>query len=145
MTPSKGKVLIVDDDVKIIEMLRRTLAYEGYRVITALNGTRIARDIDAQIYARDFKLIDQSDMIVSYIPALPGGRPALSSGVERELQHAFESTKEVYVVWRPDDEPSPFITETATAVFRSLPELFAHFQQRGYVGAYQLPLSKHEA
>jgi adenylate kinase len=107
--------------------------------------TRIARDIDAQIYARDFKLIDQSDMIVSYIPALPGGRPALSSGVERELQHAFESTKEVYVVWRPDDEPSPFITETATAVVRSLPELFAHFQQRGYVGAYQLPLSKHEA
>lgn len=102
--------------------------------------TRIARDIDAQIYARDFKLIDQSDMIVSYIPALPGGRPALSSGVERELQHAFESTKEVYVVWRPDEEPSPFITETATAVFRSLPELFAYFQQRGYVGAYQLPL-----
>jgi adenylate kinase len=103
--------------------------------------TRIARDIDAQIYARDFKLIDQSDMIVSYIPVLPGGRPALSSGVERELQHAFESTKEVYVVWRPDDEPSPFITETATAVFRSLAELFAYFQQRGYVGACQLPLS----
>ncbi len=102
--------------------------------------TRIARDIDAQIYARDFKLIDQSDMIVSYIPALPGGRPALSSGVERELQHAFESTKEVYVVWRPDDEPSPFITETATAVFRSLQELFAFFQKQGYVGAYQLPL-----
>jgi len=103
--------------------------------------TRIARDIDAQIYARDFKLIDQSDMIVSYIPALPGGRPALSSGVERELQHAFESTKEVYVVWRPDNEPSPFITETATAVFRSLAELFAYFQQRRYVGAYQLPLA----
>jgi len=103
--------------------------------------TRIARDIDAQIYARDFKLIDQSDMIVSYIPVLPGGRPALSSGVERELQHAFESTKEVYVVWRPDEEPSPFITETATAVFRSLSELFAYFQRSGYVGAYQLPLS----
>ena len=103
--------------------------------------TRIARDIDAQIYARDFKLIDQSDMIVSYIPELPGGRPALSSGVERELQHAFESTKEVYVVWRPDHEPSPFITETATAVFRSLAELFAYFQERGYVGAYQLPLA----
>lgn len=103
--------------------------------------TQIARDIDAQIYARDFKLIDQSDMIVSYIPSLPGGRPGISSGVERELQHAFESTKEVYVVWRPDEEPSPFVTETATAVFRSLGDLFAHFQQRGYVGAYQLPLA----
>ena len=28
----------------------------------------VARDIDGQIYARDFKLIDQSDMIVSFIP-----------------------------------------------------------------------------
>ncbi|WP_025745648.1 response regulator transcription factor [Kallotenue papyrolyticum] len=31
-------VLIVDDDRKIIDMLRRTLAYEGYHVITALDG-----------------------------------------------------------------------------------------------------------
>src|SRR5690606_36644953 len=30
--------------------------------------TSVARDIDAQIYARDFKLIDQSDMIVSLVP-----------------------------------------------------------------------------
>ncbi len=102
--------------------------------------TAIARDIDAQIYARDFKLIDQSDIIVSYIPELPGGRPGLSSGVERELQHAFESTKEVYVVWRPAEEPSPFVTETATAVFGSLDDLFDYFQHRGYVGTYQLPL-----
>ena len=34
----------------------------------------IAGDIDGQIYARDFKLIDQSDMIVSLIPQLAGGR-----------------------------------------------------------------------
>ncbi len=103
--------------------------------------TRIARDIDAQIYARDFKLIDQSDMIVSYIPELPNGKPALSSGVERELQHAFEGTKEVYVLWQPECEPSPFITETATAVFRSIDELFAHCQARGYIGDYQLRLA----
>ena len=38
----------------------------------------IAGDIDGQIYMRDFKLIDQSDMICSYIPRLPGGMPALS-------------------------------------------------------------------
>jgi len=102
--------------------------------------TRVAGDIDGQIYARDFKLIDQSDMIVSYIPALPGGRPALSSGVERELQHAFESTREVFVIWRPECEPSPFITETATAVFRSTEELLAMLQKRGDIRDYQLPL-----
>jgi adenylate kinase len=78
----------------------------------------IAGDIDGQIYMRDFKLIDQSDMIVSYIPELPGGIPGLSSGVERELHHAFEHTKEVFVVWKPKKAPSPFITETATRIFR---------------------------
>lgn len=102
--------------------------------------TSVARDIDGQIYARDFKLIDQSDMIVSYIPELPGGIPGLSSGVERELQHAFEGTKEVYVIWRPKKEPSPFVTETATRVFPAVEELFNHFQQKGYIGAYQLRL-----
>ena len=102
--------------------------------------TAVARDIDGQIYARDFKLIDQSDMIVSYIPELPGGIPGLSSGVERELQHAFEGTKEVYVIWRPRKEPSPFITETATRVFPTVEGLLRHFQARGYIGDFQLPL-----
>jgi adenylate kinase len=102
--------------------------------------TGVARDIDGQIYARDFKLIDQSDMIVSYIPELAGGIPGLSSGVERELQHAFEGTKEVYVIWRPRKEPSPFVTETATKVFTSVDELFKHFQQKSYLGNYQLNL-----
>jgi adenylate kinase len=92
----------------------------------------IAGDIDGQIYMRDFRLIDQSDMIVSYIPELPGGIPGLSSGVERELQHAFEHTKEVYVVWKPKKAPSPFITETATRIFGSTQEALSHFENSGY-------------
>jgi adenylate kinase len=123
------------EDEIMLEVHGRKLA------ISVSEVTRIARDIDAQIYARDFKLIDQSDMIVSYIPALPDGRPVLSSGVERELQHAYESTKEVYVVWRPETDPSPFITETATSIFHTLDELFEYFQKRGYVGSYQLRLA----
>ncbi|MGD1916510.1 MAG: ATP-binding protein [Phycisphaerales bacterium] len=91
----------------------------------------IAGDIDGQIYMRDFKLIDQSDMIVSYIPELAGGIPGLSSGVERELQHAWEHTKEVYVVWRPKKAPSPFITETATRIFSTVEEAIAHFEDAG--------------
>jgi len=110
----------------------------------------IAGDIDGQIYARDFKLIDQSDMIVSYIPEIPmgvgeagnskgsggsggsgGGIPGLSSGVERELQHAFEHGKEVYVVWKPRKDPSPFITETATKLFRSTQQALAYFEDQG--------------
>ena len=91
----------------------------------------IAGDVDGQIYMRDFKLIDQADMICSYIPELPGGIPGLSSGVERELQHAFEHTKEVYVVWKPKKNPSPFITETATRIFREVDEALAYFEDKG--------------
>jgi len=96
----------------------------------------IAGDVDGQIYMRDFKLVDQADMIVSYIPEIPdgkgGGIPGLSSGVERELHHAFEHTKEVYVVWKPKKPPSPFITETATKIFKSTDEAMAHFEKQGY-------------
>ncbi len=91
----------------------------------------IAGDVDGQIYMRDFKLIDQADMIVSLIPELPGGIPGLSSGVERELHHAFEHTKEVYVVWKPAKNPSPFITETATRIFGAVEEALAWFESKG--------------
>ena len=82
----------------------------------------IVADIDGQIYVRDFKLIDQSDMIISLVPALDDGRPGLSSGVERELQHAHEAAKDVFVIWLAKVEPSPFITETATRLFKSTAE-----------------------
>ncbi len=95
----------------------------------------LAGDIDGQIYARDFKLIDQSDMIVSFIPELPGGKPGLSSGVERELQHAYEMTREVYVIWKPRAEPSPFVTATATRVFGGVDEALAFFSDHGMIPA----------
>ena len=93
----------------------------------------IIADIDGQIYARDFKLIDQADMIVSLVPSLPDGRPALSSGVERELQHAHEAAKDVFVVWRAAQAPSPFITETATKVFPSVEEALRFFAASGHI------------
>jgi hypothetical protein len=94
---------------------------------------QISGDIMGQIYARDFKMVDQSDIIVSLVPELPNGKPALSSGVERELHHAFEGGKEVYVVWACRGYPSPFITETATKVFRSLDEAIEHFKAKGWI------------
>jgi len=122
---------------------RFTLTINGRDVVFRVADViAVAGDIDGQIYARDFKLIDQSDMIVSFIPELPDGKPGLSSGVERELQHAFEATKEVYVVWKPKAEPSPFVTETATKVFRSTEEALTYFQRKGYIGDFQMPLTK---
>jgi len=94
---------------------------------------QIERDINSQIYARDFMLIDQSDMIISFIPTLADGRAAISSGVERELQHAHEAAKEVYVIWTAKQTPSVFVTQTATKVFADIDNTVEFFKKKGYV------------
>jgi hypothetical protein len=108
-------------------------AAEGMVKLKTKDVIQISGDIMGQIYMRDFKMVDQSDMIVSYVPELPNGKPGLSSGVERELHHAFEGGKEVYVVWACRGIPSPFITETATKVFKNTDEAINFFRQKGYV------------
>ncbi len=87
----------------------------------------IERDINSQTYARDFLLIDQAEMIVSFIPPLTDGRAAISSGVERELQHAHEAAKEVYVIWAAEQTPSVFVTQTATKMFGNVTEALEFF------------------
>jgi adenylate kinase len=105
-------------------------AADGKVTLKTADVVQVSGDIMGQIYARDFKMIDQSDMIVSLIPELPGGKPGISSGVERELQHAFEGGKEVYVIWTARGTPSPFITETATKVFAGVDEALTHIRSR---------------
>jgi adenylate kinase len=109
------------------------MAAEGPITLKTADVAQISGDIMGQIYARDFKMVDQSDMIISLVPELPNGKPGLSSGVERELHHAFEGGKEVYVIWACKGNPSPFITETATRVFRTTEEAIQYFKTKGYV------------
>jgi two-component system response regulator MprA len=40
-------VLIVDDDPKLLKMLRRTLAYEGFHVLSATNGIEALGEVQA--------------------------------------------------------------------------------------------------
>jgi len=108
-------------------------AAEGPLTLKVSEVLQISGDIMGQIYARDFKMVDQADMIISLVPELPNGKPGLSSGVERELHHAFEGGKEVFVIWACRGTPSPFISETATKVFKSTAEAMEYFKQRGYV------------
>ncbi|HEX8523677.1 MAG TPA: AAA family ATPase [Tepidisphaeraceae bacterium] len=108
-------------------------AADGMVTLKTSEVEQISGDIMGQIYMRDFKMVDQSDMIVSYVPQLPNGKPGLSSGVERELHHAYEGGKEVYVVWACKGIPSPFITETATKVFKSTGEALDHFKAKGFI------------
>lgn len=39
-------VLIVDDDLKLLKMLERTLAYEGLKILTATNGEEALAQVD---------------------------------------------------------------------------------------------------
>ncbi len=49
-------ILVADDDEKLLKMLRRTLIYDGFQVVTALNG-REALTL-AQAHAPDLVILD---------------------------------------------------------------------------------------
>jgi two-component system response regulator MprA len=49
-------ILVVDDDRKITDMLRRTLAYEGYHVVTAADGNEAL--VKAQTQRPDLVVLD---------------------------------------------------------------------------------------
>ncbi len=143
MTTAKDVMkMIKDNDVKYVDF-RFTDPRGKLQHVTV-----VADLVDEDFFEEGFmfdgssiagwKSIDQSDMIVSYVPELPGGVPGLSSGVERELHHAFEHTKEVYVVWKPKKPPSPFITETATKVFGSVQDALGFFELSGMFGERNL-------
>jgi adenylate kinase len=72
---------------------------------------QVEGDIRWQIIMRDYRLIEQSDMIVAFIPE-KSGYPVLSDGVTRELTHAEECTKETYIIWQSKRTPSPFTHAT---------------------------------
>jgi len=67
------------------------------------------------------------------VPSLDDGRAAISSGVERELQHAHEAAKDVYVIWTAEQSPSVFVTQTATKVFGSVSEAVEFFKKKKYI------------
>jgi len=83
-------------------------------------------NIEGQTIARDFKLIDQSDMVIAYIPEITLRLPAVSTGVERELEHAQQSTMETYVIWPSTRNPSLF--QQATKIFQNLADLISYLK-----------------
>ena len=96
----------------------------------------IAGDIDGQIYMRDFKLIDQSDMIVSLVPELPGGVPGLSKGSNANFS-TLGAHQEVYVVWKPAKVQAP-LSPNRTRIFASVDEALAWFEAKGMFGTKNL-------
>ncbi len=88
-------------------------------------------DIDGQTVSRDYKLLDQSDMIIAYFPLDADGGPLIAGGVQSEIEHASASTKEIVIVWESPREPTPFIKQKADVLLRSLDQLDEHLQALG--------------
>jgi len=81
-------------------------------------------DIEGQIVSRDLKLIDQSDILIAYMPD-ERDRPVNSPGVMREITHAAHSTKDVYIIWTSSKDPSPFIKDILPNPAAIFPDLGA--------------------
>lgn len=99
-------------------------------IITALGNqmefnlndvSQIIDDINGQIIYRDFRLIDQSDMVLAFIPTIDG-TPQISSGVERELEYGRENGKDVYIICDAVNRLSPFVTTRCDHIFKSFDE-----------------------
>ena len=88
-------------------------------------------DIDGQIVARDYKLVDQADVIVAYFPADANDNPLIAAGVQSEIEHATAFTKEVIVVWEASRDPTPFIHQRVDRRFSTLGELREYLVQLG--------------
>ncbi len=77
----------------------------------------IEKDIDGQIISRDFRLINQGDLVIAFVPEVKG-EPDISAGVQSEIQYAHDLPREVYVIWPSQKEPSVWIEAMATHVFK---------------------------
>lgn len=65
----------------------------------------IESDIDTQIQIQDFKFIQQSDIVVAYVPTRRE-RPLRSDGSTIETWQAYEQGKEVHLIWTASGHPS---------------------------------------
>lgn len=91
----------------------------------------ILPDIDDQIIARDLKLVEQSNLIVAFYPCFEDDTPIHSAGREREVQHARDRGKPVFLIWPSGkQDPGPFETDSATEVFRSVQDCRQYLLKR---------------
>lgn len=125
------------DEKRLVDLAQRTADGTDEVECTALGQTvrlsrreieAIAYDIDGQIVARDYKLIDQSEMIVAYFPVDSAGEPLIAGGVQSEIEYAAASTKKVVILWEASRDPTPFIGQRGDVIVRSMEELEEHLR-----------------
>ena len=82
-------VLVVDDDDRLVSSVRRVLAYEGYRVLTATNGAeglQLARDESPDLIILDVMLPGIDGLEVAKRIQAGGGVPVLMLSARDQIQ-----------------------------------------------------------
>jgi hypothetical protein len=89
---------------------------KGEGIDTALHHQIVNRDL--------YWLVRQADRVIAYFPEVVS-----SPGVINELREAYETNKEVWLIWPKDAPKSPFVTYYAHKVFDG-PEEFLKFLKK---------------
>ena len=106
--------LVLDDRAALglVEFHTQSGRLLGREVVSILDA------IDDQIIARDYMLIEQSDMLIAFIPAEEDGTGRISAGSQSEIVYAFHRGKPVYIIFPGNSAKlSPWVTEHARRVF----------------------------
>ena len=82
-------VLVVDDDDRLVSSVRRVLAYEGYRVLTAKNGPeglQLARDESPDLIILDVMLPGMDGLEIARRVQAGGGVPVLMLSARDQIE-----------------------------------------------------------
>jgi len=120
--------LTVFNPLAMTELERARRLQEGE---AAEMSAELVRMLEDQTVARDYKFIDQSDMVIVYYPVKEP-----SPGVLSELIYGFSHDKEVYMVFPYDI--SPFLQFYCTEIFKTGDELIDYLRTTKIIGTDQL-------
>lgn len=88
------KILVVDDNQKLLDMLRRTLSYEGFDVLTAASGRAALHTIDAErpdLLVLDWLMPDLDGIdVIERLRALADEMPILMLTARDAVEHRVE-------------------------------------------------------
>jgi CheY-like chemotaxis protein len=82
-------VLVVDDDDRLVSSVRRVLAYEGYRVLTARSGPeglQLARDESPDLIILDVMLPGLDGLEIARRVTAAGGVPVLMLSARDQIE-----------------------------------------------------------
>jgi len=134
-TIQEKRLLVAAHEASQAEKEVEIETYEKTQKLKIEDIRAIEKEIDGQIISRDFKLIEQSDMIVAFIPEVKG-EPDISAGVQSEIQYGHDLPREVYVIWPSEKEPSVWVQKMARKVFQgenAFDEILEFFKKEGFL------------